>query len=228
MNSDELSVKALTQVSIAEFEFEAPPLCEKVKRNAGKVMKEIPVQRLQAGGQQLSQQRGSRYQWGEGIILNRNSRVSGGFWTNMPSSQLEDLRQVTADYPAIFLFCYYEIPQSKLHVWAVPDEVAIRSLATVPENQSGVKTVFIDLRTQRFSYADDAPDLTPYYREIDLSDAEIEALTASIKQDAAAKELAVDGTDDGEDDDDPSLDTDYYSQETVDFLLELPDCHGAL
>ena len=58
MNSDELSAKALTQISVTDFEFEAPPLGEKLKRNAGKVMKEIPLQRLQAGGQQLTQQRG--------------------------------------------------------------------------------------------------------------------------------------------------------------------------
>ncbi|TWU54897.1 5-methylcytosine-specific restriction enzyme B [Rubripirellula tenax] len=224
MNSDELSAKALTQISATGLEFDAPPLGEKLKRNAGKVMKEIPLQRLQAGGEPLNQQRGSRYQWGEGIILNRNSRVGGGFWTNMPPSQLEDLRQVTADHPAIFLFCYYEITDGKLHVWAIPDEVAFRSLATVQENQSGVKTVFIDLRTQRFSYASDAPDLTSYYREINLSDAEIEALAASVKQDAAAKELAVSQSDDEEDSlDDESLDSERYNQQTVDYLLELPE-----
>ena len=142
----------------------------------------------------------------------------------MPPSQLEDLRQVTADHPAIFLFCYYEIPQGKLHVWAVPDEVAIRSLATVQENQSGVKTVFIDLRTQRFSYASDAPDLTPYYREIELSEAEIEALAASVKQDAAAKELAAGENNDDDDGlDDEIVASDYFDQQTVDYLLELPD-----
>lgn len=137
MNSAELSNKALAQISVADFEFDTPALSEKGKRNAGKVMKEILLQRLQSGGEDLQRERGSRYWWGEGIVLNRNSRVGGGFWTNMPPSQLDDLRQVTADHPAIFLFCYFEVAKHKLHVWAIPDDVTIRSLATVPENKSG-------------------------------------------------------------------------------------------
>jgi MoxR-like ATPase len=224
MNSDELSAKALTQISITDFEFKSPLLGEKVKRNAGKVMKEIPLQRLQAGGQKLSQQRGSRYQWGEGILLNRNSRVADGFWSNMPPSQLDELRQVTVDHPAIFLFCHFSIDEGQMHVWAIPDHVAFRCLATVPENKSGLKTIYIDIGTQRFSYASDAPDLTPYYREIDLSETEIEALAASVKQDAAAKEFAAGENSDDEDSlDDEVLASDLFDQQTVDYLLELPD-----
>lgn len=223
MNSADLSAKALSPISIADFEFDAPVLSEKGKRNAGKVMKEIPLQRLQSGGKKLHRDRGSRYWWGEGIVMNRNSRVGGGFWTNMPPSQLDDLRQVTADHPAIFLFCYFEIPKHKLHVCAIPDEVTLRSLATVPENQSGVKTVYIDLRTQRFSQAAEALDLTSYYREIMLTDGERESLAAAIKQDAAAKELSAAEADDDDDDDSTSDDQveDIYTQQTVDFLLDL-------
>lgn len=222
MNSAELSTLALSSISSSDFEFAPPTLSERGKRNAGKVMKEIPVQRLQVGGQEMVRDRGSRYWWGDGIIINRNSRVGGGFWTNMPPSQLADLRQVTADHPAIFLFCYFELSEEKMHVWAIPDEVTIQSLATVPENQSGVKTVYIDLRTQRFSQAEDSPDLTPYYREVPMTEGEKESLAAAIKQDTAAKELDATDTDDDEDDDSSDDEIEHlYTQETVDFVLEL-------
>lgn len=223
MNSAELSASALSQLELADGAFRAPELNERQRRNAGRVMQEIVIQRLQTGGTEIVRQRGARYEWGEGIILNRNTRVGDGFWTTMPSAQLNDLRQITADHPAIFLFCFFEVAEENLHVWAIPDDVALRTLATVPENQSGVKTIYISLVNQRLKDASDSPDLRSYYRLIKLAALEKEALASSIKQDAAAKELAVDETDDGEDEDNPSLATDYYSQETVDFLLELPD-----
>jgi len=225
MNSTELSAKVLTQLAVENADFLPPKLGEKQKRNAGNVMKEIPLQRLQASGQQLVRQRGLRYQWGDGIILNRNSRVGVSFWTNMPPSQLEELRQVTADHPSIFLFCYFEVAQGKMHAWAIPDDIAIRAIATIPINKSALQTIIIDLKAHRISHANDSPDLIPYYREILLSTAEKEALAASIKQDTAAKELAVDITD-NEDDEDSIGELELgeiYTQQTVDFVLSLPD-----
>jgi len=220
MNSAELAANVLSQLESTETAFAPPELDEKGKRNAGRMMQEIVCQRLRAGGATLTKQRSSRYAWGDGIILNRNGRVGGGFWTNVPPSQLADLRQVMADQPAIFLFGYFELSCNRLHVWAIPDDVAIRTLATIPENQSGVITVYIKLNDQRIKDAADSPDLRPYYREIALSESEIEALAASIKQDTAAKELdtPIEVEDDGSD----TEASDYYTQDSVDFLLELP------
>ncbi len=67
------------------------------------------------------------------------------------------------------------------------------------------------------------PILRPFYRSVELMAPEKEALAAGIKQDAAAKELAAGGNDDGDEDDDTTSASDHYNQETVDFLLELPD-----
>lgn len=167
-------------------------------------MQEIVCQRLRAGGATLEKQRGSRYSWGDGIVLIRNGRIGGGFWTNIPPSQLDDLRRVMADHPAIFLFGYFDPTLDKLHVWAIPGDVAIRTLATIPENQSGVKTVYIKLDEQRIKDADDSPDLRPYYKELALSASETEAFAASIKQDTAAKELDVQGEVEDDDTNSPS------------------------
>jgi hypothetical protein len=83
-----------------------------------------------------------------------------------------------------------------------------------------VKTIYIKLNEQRIKDADDSPDLRPYYKELDLSASETEAFAASIKQDTAAKELDAQG--ELEDDDTEAEISDYYTQDSVDFLLELP------
>lgn len=56
-----------------------------------------------------------------------------------------------------------------------------------------------------------------------MTDSERESLAAAIKQDAAAKELSAADEDDDDDDDSTSDDEvdDLYTQETVDFLLDL-------
>lgn len=189
MDSVELAERALSQIQATGQNFNPPELVERFKRNAGRAMQAIIVQRLEAGGIPLEQQKSSRYRWGEGIVLNRNSRVGVGFWSNMPPSQLEDLRQVMSEDSAIFLFCFYQVSQARLHVWAIPDTLAIRALETIPDNKTGSRTVYIDPNEQRLKGARDSPDLSPYYRVVSLSESECEALAAGIKQDAAAKEL---------------------------------------
>lgn len=229
MNSTELSAKVLRQLAVNNADFTPPKLSEKQKRNAANVMQEIPLQRLQASGQQLVRQRGLRYKWGDGIILNRNSRVGDTFWTNMPPAQLDELKKLTASNPSIFLFCYFAISQSKLHVWAIPDDIAIQTIAKIPINKSELRTIIIDPNVHRICQVSDSPFLLPFYREIQLSTAELESLAAGIKQDAAAKEFAVaanvntsEDIDEDESVVEPDL-GDLYTQQTVDFMLTLPE-----
>jgi len=184
MNSTELSAKVLTQLAIDNAGFVPPKLSEKQKRNAGNVMQEIPLQRLQAVGKKLVRQRGLRYQWGDGIILNRNSRVGDTFWTNMPPVQLDELKKLAASNPSIFLFCYFAISQSKLHVWAIPDDIAIQTIAKIPINKSDSRTIIIDPDVHRICQVNDSPHLLQFYRELTLTTAELDALAAGIKQDA--------------------------------------------
>jgi hypothetical protein len=219
-DSSELYQRVLDQLATNPSQFVSPELDEKLRRNAGRVMQDIVRQRLQDGGTELVQQKNSRYAWGDGVILNRNSRVGYMFWTNLPPSQITDLMQVASEKPAVFLFCFFDIEEKKIDCWALPDKLAFRSLATINASQSGPKTIVIDRETNRIRNAGDSPDLTPYRRSISLTTEETNVLAAAIKQDAALKEIANDDT---EGDDELIVADLDYTQATVDFVTALED-----
>jgi hypothetical protein len=217
IDSSELSEQILQQISKAPASFVAPQIEEKIKRNAARVMQEIVRQRLQSGGTDLVQQKNSRYAWGDGVILNRNSRVGDLFWTTLPPAQITDLMQVASEKPAVFLFCFFDMKEKKIDCWALPDKLAFRSFATITLSQSGPKTIVIDRATNRLRNAGDSPDLTPHLRSFSLTGDEVDAIAAAIKQDTASKEVIAD---DEEIDEEIAIDLDY-SQATVDYVLAL-------
>jgi hypothetical protein len=218
-DSTELSEQILRQMAQTPASFLVPAIEEKYRRNAGRVMQEIIRQRLQSGGTELVQQKNSRYAWGDGVILNRNSRVGDLFWTNLPPSQINELMQVASAKPAVFLFCFFDMEAKKIDCWALPDKLAFRSFATIPESQSGPKNIVIDRATNRLRNAGDSPDLRPYFHSVLLTAEEVNAIAAAIKQDAASKEILAGNE---EDEEDSSLDLDF-SQATVDYVLTLCD-----
>lgn len=222
MNSVELAAKVLSQLESVHPAFEPPELDEKAKRNAGRVMQEIVCQRLQSSGIELVRQKGTRYLWGDGVLLNRNARVSGGFWTNIPQTQLDELREISTSNPSVLLFCYFNVADKRLHAWALPANLAIPEIASIAVTKSGFRTIVISLDEQRLTDRDDSLDLEPFYRSIEMSSLEVESLAASVKQDAAAKELAEAEKGSEEDDDSETQPSDYYTQDSVDFLFELP------
>lgn len=219
IDSSELSKQILQQIAQMPANFVAPPIEEKLRRNAGRVMQEIIRQRLQSGGTELIQQKNSRYAWGDGVILNRNSRVGDLFWTNLPPAQITDLMQVASEKPAVFLFCFFDMEDKKVDCWALPDKLAFRSFATITVSQSGPKNIVIDRATNRLRNAGDSPDLTPYFQSVSLTAEEVNAIAAAIKQDAASKEVIAS---DEEEEEDLAIDLEY-SQATVDYVLALCD-----
>ncbi|MEY4565083.1 MAG: hypothetical protein RLY14_53 [Planctomycetota bacterium] len=219
IDSSELSKQILQQMAQMPANFVAPPIEEKLRRNAGRVMQEIIRQRLQSGGTELIQQKNSRYAWGDGVILNRNSRVGDLFWTNLPPAQITDLMQVASEKPAVFLFCFFDMEDKKVDCWALPDKLAFRSFATITVSQSGPKNIVIDRATNRLRNAGDSPDLTPYFQSVSLTAEEVNAIAAAIKQDAASKEVIAS---DEEEEEDFAIDLEY-SQATVDYVLALCD-----
>lgn len=222
MNSVELSAKVLSQLEALHAAFEPPELDEKGKRNAGRMMQEIVCQRLQSSSTEVVRQKGNRYLWGDGVLLNRNARVSGGFWTSIPQSQLEELREIATNNPAVLLFCYFDVAGKRLHAWALPANLAIPEIATIAITKSDSRTIAISLVEQRLTDRNDSLDLQPFHKSIEMSPLEIESLAASVKQDAAAKELAEPEEASGEDADSETPPPDYYTQDSVDFLFELP------
>ena len=198
-DSTQLSKQVLQQITQTPANFTGPLIEEKFRRNAGRVMQEVIRQRLQSGGTELVQQKYSRYAWGDGVILNRNSRSGDLFLTNMPPAQLSDLMQVVSETPAVFLFCFFDTEEKKFDCWALPANLAFRSFATIETGPSGAKNIVIDRATNRFRNAGDSPDLTPYFQSTSLTADELNAIVAAIKQDTAAKEVL--GDDEGGDDD---------------------------
>ncbi len=191
------------------------PIEEKFRRNAGRVMQEIIRQRLQSGGTELVQQKNSRYAWGDGVILNRNSRVGDLFWTNLPPAQINDLMQVASEKPAVFLFCFFDMEDKKIDCWAFTRQVGLSVIRYDNGKPIRPKNIVIDRGTNRLRNAGDSPDLTPHFHAVSLTPEEVNAIAAAIKQDAASKEVIAD---DEEGEDDPVLDLDY-SQATVDYVL---------
>ena len=221
MNSSELSATVLSQFASTSNTFDPPELDEKAKRNAGRVMQEIVAQRLQHSGTQLLREKAMRYRWGQGVLLNRNSRVSSGFWTNIAPTQLDELREISNNEAAVLLFCYFDLEKHNLHTWAIPAELAIPEITSLPVTKSGSRTIAISPGEQHLTDQDQAMDIRPFYRSVTMPPAEVNALAAGIKQDVAAKELAEDEQEN--DDGSEMQEHEYYTRDTVDFLLELPE-----
>ena len=186
-------------------------------------MKEIVIQRLGSNGSPIESQKGSRYVWRDGIVLNRNSRVGLGFWSSMSSSQFLSLQAAIAGKPGAFLFCHFDVENGSFHAWAIPFDLAIKALVTIPDGQHGTKTLLIDVGKHRFRNASFSPDLEPFYRKVDLTQTEKESLASGVKQDLAAKELANETESPDLNDDETQInDDDLYSVATVMFVSELP------
>ena len=219
MSASAFAKQVLEAIQKIPNEFTAPQLDEKGKRNAGAVMLSVVSSRLAATGN-LERQRASRFAWNDGIVLIRNSRVSNGFWSNIPASQLDAVAGIAKSRSTVLLLCHFQLDESKLHVWAVPAEIALAELRTVPLNRNGFRTIFIYPTEQQFHQAEHATDLTPYYCHVALADREGEALAAAIKQDQAAKEMIPVDPDDSDADDDEVIEP-GYSRQTVAYLKEL-------
>lgn len=220
MSTLEFAAEVLKTVQKAPQKFAAPQLDEKGKRNAGVVMLHVVTSRLGADSA-LERQKGSRFAWRDGIVLIRNSRVASGFWSNIPESQLDDVGEIAESRPTVMLLCHFELEESRLHVWAVPAEVALPQLRSVPQNKNGFRTIFIYPAEQRFHQAADSTDLSSYYQQVDLANAEVDAIAAAIKQDQAAKELATVDQDDDDDDLIEDIDEPGYSRQTVAYISDL-------
>ena len=218
MSTIEFARQVLEAVQTASQQFAAPELDEKGKRNAGVVMLHVITSRLAADGD-LERQKGSRFAWRDGIVLIRNSRVASGFWSNIPESQLDDVGEIAESRPTVMLLCHFDLDESRLHIWAVPAEIVLPQLRSVPKNKNGLRTIFIYPAEQRFHQAANSTDLTPYYQQVDLANAEVDSIAAAIKQDQAAKELAT--VDQDDDDAIEDIDEPGYSQQTVAYISDL-------
>ena len=203
-------------------------------------MTALACARLGQSGNQPQHVRHSLFEWNGGVIGLRNSRVNDQFWTNLLPSISKELHSLADKGPAAYLFLHWDLEQGVFHAWAVPEDIAFASVADVPRDAvTGRRTILISPEDHQLKNSPEAPSFAPYYARVELSPFEREKLLEAIKTDDNLKEErlaselpneAVPQDVDGEapetaldDDDSDEVIAATYTQDTVQFILDLPD-----
>ena len=203
-------------------------------------MTALACARLGQPGNQPEHVRHSLFKWNGGFIGLRNSRVADQFWTNLFPSVSEELHSLADKSPVAYLFLHWDLEQGVFHAWAVPEDIAFASVADVPRDAvTGRRTILISPEDHQLKNSPEAPSFAPYYARVELSPFEREKLLEAIKTDDNLKEErlaselpndAVPQDVDGEapetaldDDDSDEVIAATYTQDTVQFILDLPD-----
>ena len=211
------------------------------RNNAGRCMTALLCNRLAARGENPQHVRHTTFDWDGGVFALRNARITDHHWSTAQKSVVEKLHQVAQDRPVVYLLTYWAVDEGVLHAWAVPEDIASEAfgrLATNPRSDS--KTVEVSPEDHQLQHAPLAPSFAPYYVRSNLTEAEKAKLLEAIKTDdnikqerlAAAEETtdeetgnaAVTDATGGEEEDQFELESKpCYTEQTVAFLLELPE-----
>jgi len=203
-------------------------------------MTALACARLGQPGNQPEHVRHSLFKWNGGFIGLRNSRVADQFWTNLFPSVSEELHSLADKSPVAYLFLHWDLEQGVFHAWAVPEDIAFDSVADVPRDAvTGRRTILISPEDHQLKNSPEAPSFAPYYSRVELSPFEREKLLEAIKTDDNLKEerLASELPNDAvpqdvdseapetalDDDDSDEAIAATYTQDTVQFILDLPD-----
>jgi len=213
-----------------------PPftLDEARRNNAARCMAAFLCHRLAQRDTAPEHLRFAMFHWNGGTVVQRNSRVTDHHWSNATPSIVEQIHTMAADQPVAYLLTYWEVDEGVLHAWAVPEDVAYQAFAMLPvTEQTRRKVVQLFPSDHRLRNAPSAPSFAPYYLRTALTDAELEKLQEAIKTDDLIKQerLAEDEstqTSSGENDETEPDDTAseigaFYTEDTVAYLLELPN-----
>jgi hypothetical protein len=209
-------------------------------KNAGRCMTELVCNRLAANGEKPQKVRGTSFYWDGGMFAVRNARVVDHHWTKVNTSILQRLHKDANVKPVVYLLTYFAIDEGRLHAWSVPEDVAFDAFSKLPTDADGSRTVEVFPENHQLKNAPNAPSFAPYYVQTELTDGERSKLLEVVKTDdnvkqerrAAAKDAtdeqprdqSLSATTDIEEDDDSNVEAKpVYTDETVAFLLELPD-----
>ncbi len=221
----EYALRVLNLLQITSGTFESPELDEKRQNNAANTMIAIVLSRLSSNQAVPKHLKHTRYQWADGVISIRNTRIGDHHWSNISKKTLDELRQLAEKEPLLQLFTFFDVDNKRLHVWSVPESVARESLLELEPGKSGLRNIEIYPGTHRFHKVPDSYDLSPYYCSTQLTDPESNCLAEAIKLDLVAKEqqptsvvLSID-EDEGTEAEATGI---AYTSSTIDFLLELP------
>jgi hypothetical protein len=241
MNHVEYAQKILARLPDAPIALPPIEIDDTRRRNAGRCMTALVCNRLGARGQEPQHVRQTTFEWDGGVFALRNARVVDHHWSTAQTAVVEQLHDVAKGKPVVYLLTYWDVDESLLHAWAIPEAIAFDAFDQLPAiTRGGAKRVEVSPADHQLQNAPMAPSFEPYYVRTELTQAEISKLLEAIKTDDNIKKerllIAKDGeaTETGEAgiidatriDEEDELDakvTPGYSDETVTFLLELPE-----
>jgi MoxR-like ATPase len=209
------------------------------RNNAGRCMTALACHRLAQGGESPQHIRHTTFEWSGGVIALRNSRVLEHHWSTAQESVVQQFHELARERPVVYLLMHWDVEESALDAWAVPEDVAFEAFAKLPMHMGGnSKTVEVGADDHQLKHAPSAPSFAPYYVRAALTDAEQAKLQEAIKTDdtikqermASTEEEPNSNTDESTGVEDASVaegtddePTPTFSDETVAFLLELTE-----
>ena len=209
------------------------------RNNAGRCMTALACQRLSQGGELPSHMRHTTFSWRGGIIILRNSRIRDWHWSAAQGAVVHSLHELAQSQPVVYLLLHWNVDERVLHAWAVPEDVAFDAFAKLKRNtRSDTKTVEVGIDDHQLKNAPGAPNFASYYMQATLTEAEQAKLLEAIKTDDNIKReqlsseeeeaggettVVTGGENDGSADESDAQPIQGFTDETVTFLLELPE-----
>jgi hypothetical protein len=211
-------------------------------KNTARCMTALVCNRLAGHDEQPRRVQQSVYHWDGGVFAVRNARITDHHWSTAWTSSVQQLHEIAQERPVVHPLTYWAIDDGVLHAWAVPEDIAFDAFGRLPTNPrwSESKTVEVWPEDHKLKNAPFAPSFEPYYVRAEIAEAETAKLLEAIKTDgnlkqeraAAVKESTGEETGEvrgttapaGEEQDEfDSEAKPFYSAQTVEFLLELPN-----
>jgi hypothetical protein len=129
-------------------------------RNAGRCMTALVCNRLSLEGDNPKHVRHTTFEWSGGVVVLRNSRVADHHWSTAQDAVVQQLHETAKDRPVAYLLLHWDLENSTLDAWAVPEDIAFESFAKLPVHVRGdSRTVEISPDDHQLKNATDAPSL---------------------------------------------------------------------
>ena len=241
MNHVEYAQRILARLPQAPVTLPPIEVDETRRRNAGRCMTALVCNRLAASGTEPQNVRHTTFHWGGGMFALRKRQVVNHHWSTAQTAVVQQLHELAAGKPVVYLLTYWSVDEGLLHACAVPEDVAYNAFGRLPTITRGdAKTVEVSPVDHQLRNAPFAPSFEPYYVQTVLTQAEVSKLLEAIKTDdnikqersTAAKEVdpgeagEARGTETTDAADEGELDSEAkpgYNDQTLAFLLELPE-----
>ncbi len=235
MNHPEYAKKVLDMLLEPPVSLPIIAMDEGRRRNAGRCMTLLACNRLAKNGQATTLLQHTTFEWNDGLVALRNSRVADHFWSNVTKSAVQRVHEFGHKQPVAYLLNHWDTENGILHTWAIPEDVAFDAFSRLlakSKNETG--SVEIGLEDHQLKQAADAPNFGKYYAQSKLTETEIPKLAEAIKTDdniklerlASSESDGADPTNDQATDDsldEPPL---VYNEQTVKYVEELASHTG--